>query len=379
MKIPFIDLKARHDQIRPEIDAAIARVLDHGQFIMGPEVAQLEEELCKFVGSKHCISMSNGTDALVAALMALGVGVGDAVITTPFTFFATVEAIMILGATPVFADIDPATFNICPNEVEKAIKRVRQENDLNLKGIIPVDLYGLCADYQSLNKLAQENGLFVLQDSAQAFGATTPDGKRAPTHGDIGTASFFPAKPLGCYGDGGACFTDNDKLASLLRSIRVHGKGTDKYDNVRVGQNCRLDTLQAAILLEKLKVYSEDFGLRQKVAGKYDQLFSAFPDLQVSAPVIPSGFHSAWAQYTIRHPDRDSLAVDLKTQGIPTAVYYRTPVNLSGAVSEISEEPFACPVSEQYSKQVLSLPFSPSLVGSSFQIVAEAIKRLAKF
>ena len=363
--IPFIDLAAQQQRIRPQIDSAIARVLDHGKYIMGPEVAQLESDLCQFSGAKHCISVSNGTDALIAALQAYGVGPGDAVITTPFTFFATVEAIMFVGATPVFCDIDPDTMNLCPQLFEKVVNETIAEGQLNLRGVIPVCLFGLCPDYSAINKVANEHGLFVLQDSAQAFGASTPDGRRAPTHGHVGTTSFFPAKPLGCYGDGGAVFTDDDSLAELIRSIRVHGKGQDKYDNVRVGQNCRLDTLQAGILIEKLKIYQSELDSRQRVAQAYNDGILKINQMKgeelIVTPIVPAGYVSAWAQYTIRVKDRESLSASLKEQGIPSLVYYRTPSHLLAACSHLGCKLGDFPNSERASESVLSLPFHPYL------------------
>ncbi len=379
--IPFIDLQAQQRLIKPQLDAAIARVLDHGIYIMGPEVTELEKALCEFVGAKHCITVSNGTDALVAAYMALGVGPGDAVITTPFTFYATVEAIQIVGATPVFADVDPNTFNICPNEIERAIENVHANNTLKLKGICTVDLFGLCADYHSINQLAAKHGLFVLQDAAQAFGASQ-GGQRAPTHGMIGTTSFFPAKPLGCYGDGGAVFTDDDDLADLVRSIRVHGKGTDKYDNVRVGQNCRLDTLQAAILLEKLKVYESELGARQNVADHYSRQLRVINENITHPIVIPSSPQrdvSAWAQYTIQLDNRDDVSDSLKKIGIPSLVYYRTASHLLGACSSLGYRQGDFPIAEELSQKVLSLPFHPYLMPNvSSEIVNQLEDRLSR-
>jgi UDP-2-acetamido-2-deoxy-ribo-hexuluronate aminotransferase len=375
--IPFIDLAAQQERIKPQLEAAIAGVLAHGKYIMGPEVKELETAMCEFTGSKHCISMSNGTDALVAAYMALGVGPGDAVITTPFTFFATIEAIQILGATPVFADIDPQTFNICPNDIERAIKQVQSENKLKLKGICPVDLFGLCADYSAINQLAQQHGLFVLQDAAQAFGATQED-RKAPSHGTIGTASFFPAKPLGCYGDGGAVFTDDDGHAELLRSIRVHGKGVDKYDNVRVGQNCRLDTIQAAILLEKLRIYPSELDARQAVAANYAKHLTAINerlDQPVVIPQIPDNNISAWAQYTIRVNDREAIMASLKDAGIPSVVYYRAPAHLLGACSSLGHAVGDFPHSELAAKQVMSLPFHPYLTEAVIEKIVASIEQ----
>lgn len=375
--IPFIDLKAQQARIKPQIDAAIARVLDHEIYIMGPEVAELETALCEFVGSKHCITVSNGTDALVASYMALGVGPGDAVITTPFTFFATVEAIMMVGATPVFADIDPRTFNICPSQIEVAVERVRSANKLKLKGICPVDLFGLSADYESIKRIAEEHGLFVLQDAAQAFGASTPDGRRAPTHGLIGTTSFFPAKPLGCYGDGGAVFTDDDTIAEVIRSIRVHGKGVDKYDNVRVGMNGRLDTIQAAILQEKLKIYADELGRRQVVASRYamaiEKINCEIDDGAIGHQQIPRGCESALAQFVIRSPFRDQISAELKAIGVPTVVYYRTPAHELKACIDL---PLAVklPIAENVAKQILTVPFHPYMENLHQQEIMECVR-----
>ncbi len=372
---PFIDLAAQQQRIKPQIDAAISKVLAHGKYIMGPEVAELETALCEFAGARHCITVSNGTDALVAAYMALGVGPGDAVITTPFTFFATVEAIQMVGATPVFADIDPQTFNLCPIELERVIKQVQTDNKLNLKGICPVDLFGLCANYLAINHLANEHGLFMLQDAAQAFGAIQNE-RRAPTHGTIGTASFFPAKPLGCYGDGGAVFTDDDQLAELLRSIRVHGKGVDKYDNVRIGQNCRLDTIQAAILLEKLKIYQSELDARHRVAEMYWNHFetlNAEGTQTFVVPKIPAGNTSAWAQFTIRVQNRESVMASLKSAGIPSVVYYRTAAHLLGACKQLGYSAGDFPHSELAAQQVMSLPFHPYLSEDSVTQVVVAV------
>lgn len=375
--IPFIDLAAQQQRIRPQIDSAIARVLDHGKYIMGPEVAQLESDLCQFSGAKHCISVSNGTDALIAALQAYGVGPGDAIITTPFTFFATVEAIMFVGATPVFCDIDPDTMSLCPQLFEKVVNETIAEGQLNLRGVIPVCLFGLCADYAAINRVAEQNDMFVLQDSAQAFGASTPDGRRAPTHGHVGTTSFFPAKPLGCYGDGGAVFTDDDELAARLRSIRVHGKGKDKYDNVRVGQNCRLDTLQAGILIEKLKIYQDELDARQRVATAYSEAFELLNQRRgeqlIGVPAIPEGYTSAWAQYTVRTPNREALSAALKEHGIPSLVYYRTSSHLLGACAHFGYQEGDFPQSELASRSVLSLPFHPYL---NMETVADVVAKV---
>jgi len=379
--IPFIDLQAQQDRIKPQVDAAIQRVLNHGKYIMGPEVAELENQLADFVGAKHCIGVSNGTDALSMSLMAYDVGPGDAVITTPFTFFATVEAIMLRGATPIFADIDPQTFNICPVEIRNAIERTRSKTDLNLRGIIPVDLYGLPADYQSIMPIANEHDLFVLQDSAQSFGALRA-GKYAPSHGHIGTASFFPAKPLGCYGDGGAVITDDDELAEKVRSIRVHGKGIDKYDNVRLGLNARLDTIQAAILIEKLKIYPDELELRQKVAAQYTKAIAninaELGDGVIGRQIVPEGSQSAWAQFVIQSPGRDKIAEELKSAGIPTVVYYRTPAHLLKACENLPAA-ISLPNSELAASQILALPFHPYLLDDSLQQVISIIRKAHRF
>jgi UDP-2-acetamido-2-deoxy-ribo-hexuluronate aminotransferase len=374
--MPFVDLARQQQRIKPALDAAIAKVLEHGIYIMGPEVRELESKLCEFTSSKHCITVSNGTDALIASLMAYDVGPGDAIITTPFTFFATVEAIMLLGATPVFADIEPDTFNISPVEIEKAIAKTQNETDLKLKGIMPVDLFGLPCNYVEINRIARENQLFVIQDAAQAFGATF-DGKRCPTHADIGTTSFFPAKPFGCYGDGGAIFTDDDELAEKIRSIRVHGKGVDKYDNVRVGKNARLDTIQAAILLAKLEIYQDELNSRSNIARQYTDVFTSLYNLENSAkitlPTPDCETISAWAQYTIQLDNRDAVSAELRELGVPSLVYYRTPSHLLGACKHLGNHSGDFPIAEDASRRVLSLPFHPYLVGMQIDRVTGSL------
>lgn len=375
--IPFIDLQAQQTRIKSNIDVAMAKVLAHGNYIMGPEVAALESKLCQFTDAKHCISVSNGTDALIAALQAFEVGPGDAIVTSPFTFYATVEAIMFVGATPVFADIDPDTFNLCPKSLARVLEQTSERSDVRLRGIMPVDLFGLCCDYREINELAEQHQVFVIQDAAQAFGATF-DERRAPTHATIGTTSFFPAKPLGCYGDGGAIFTDDDEIADRLRSIRVHGKGSDKYDNVRVGQNCRLDTLQAAILMEKLSIYQSELDARQRVANEYSKLFQAindqFDEPCITIPQTPTGYVSAWAQYTIRLKDRELVSSDLKANGIPSVVYYRTPCHLLQACSSLGYQQGDLPNAEKASTEVLSLPFHPYLQSETVEQVTSVLK-----
>lgn len=366
----FIDLKAQQDRIRPQIDAAIKRVLDHGVYIMGPEVAELERMLAEFVGVKHAIACSSGTDALLLPLMAYGIGPGDAVFTTPFTFFATAEMIALTGATPVFVDIDPVTFNIDPIKLEEAIINSTskiQNSKLTPKAIIPVDLFGLPADYDRIMPIAEKYGLRVIQDAAQSFGALY-HGRRAPGLGHVGATSFFPAKPLGCYGDGGAVFTDDDDLADVMRSLLVHGKGADKYNNVRIGLNARLDTIQAAILIEKMKIYPEEIELRQLVAARYTQALSGS---EFVVPEVPEGLTSVWAQYTIRCKDRDVVQAKLAKAGIPTMVYYVKPMHLLDAMSYLGYKEGDFPVAEEAARAVLSLPFHPYLeVVEQEQVIA---------
>ncbi|MCD6305217.1 MAG: DegT/DnrJ/EryC1/StrS family aminotransferase [Deltaproteobacteria bacterium] len=366
--VDFIDLKSQQDKLRPALERNIHRALHHGRYIMGPEIRELEERLAAFVGGKHCITCSSGTDALFMTLMAYDVGPGDAVFTTPFTFIATAEAISFLGATPVFVDIDPRTFNIDPNQLELGIEALMSNNPsihplpsaLSPKGIITVDLFGLPADYDSINAIAREYGLFVIEDAAQSFGAEY-HGKKAGTLADIGCTSFFPAKPLGCYGDGGAVFTDDDDLAEKMRSIRVHGKGSDKYDNIRIGLNARLDTLQAAILLAKMEIYPREVQLRQEVAERYTDLLST-QSSALSTPFIPEGMKSAWAQYSLLARDealRQRIQERLKEAGIPTAVYYPKPLHVQPAFSYLGYSQDDFPVALETSKTIFSLPMHP--------------------
>jgi UDP-2-acetamido-2-deoxy-ribo-hexuluronate aminotransferase len=372
----FIDLNAQQLRIRPQIDAAIKRVLDHGQYIMGPEVGQLEKMLAEFVGVKHAIGCSSGTDALLLPLMAYGVGPGDAIFTTPFTFFATCEMIALTGATPVFVDIDPDTYNIDPQKLEETIANFDQRSTVNgepltPKGIIPVDLFGLPADYDAIMAIAEKHGLFVVEDAAQAFGATYK-GRRAPGLAHVGATSFFPAKPLGCYGDGGAVFTDDDALAETIRSLVVHGKGGDKYNNVRIGLNARLDTLQAAILIEKLKIYPEEIELRQGAARRYTEgLERSVPDL--TPPPVPEGYTSVWAQYTLSCRNREELQARLAQAGIPTMVYYVKPMHLLDAMSYLGGQVGDYPMAENSANRVISLPMHPYLTESQQRNVLEIL------
>ncbi|MFT5320231.1 MAG: dTDP-4-amino-4,6-dideoxygalactose transaminase [Pseudohongiellaceae bacterium] len=355
--IQFIDLPAQQATIRTELDTAIKKVLDHGKYIMGPEVSELEQQLCEFSGAKHCITCSNGTDALVMALMALEIGPGDAVIVPSFTFVATAEAPALLGATPIFVDVDPDYFLMDPTSLEDACQ-VARNHGLNPRCVIPVDLFGQPANYTAINQFARDHNLHVIADAAQSFGAEL-NGSKVGSLATLTTTSFFPAKPLGCYGDGGAIFTDNDELAQRLKSIRVHGQGTDKYDNVLIGVNGRMDTLQAAILIEKLKIYPEEIRKRDIVASRYSN------DLKdmVSVPGLMSGATSVWAQYTIRVPAdlRDTIAIELKGKGIPVAVYYQKPLHLQTAYAHYPASTKTLQTSETLAKEVLSLPMHPYL------------------
>jgi dTDP-4-amino-4,6-dideoxygalactose transaminase len=363
----FIDLEAQQQRLQPRIDQAIARVLQHGKFIMGPEVHELESRLSGYCGVKEAVTCSNGTDALVLALRALGVAAGDAVLVPSFTFAATAEAVVLVGAVPVFVDCDERTFNLDPDRIGEAV-RVADQVGLTARAIIPVDLFGQPADYDAVGQAAAEHGLDIVADAAQSFGATW-NGRRAGSLGRLATTSFFPAKPLGCYGDGGAVLTDDPELAAVLRSLRVHGQGSHKYENVRIGMNARLDTVQAAILLEKLDIFDSELQARQEVAGRYS---AAFGD-QVLPPVVRTEALSAWAQYTVLVDQREAVAERLKAAGIPTAVYYPLPLHLQTAY-----RPYpvggALPVTERLAGQVLSLPMHPYLDEESQARVVDAVR-----
>ncbi len=354
MVIQFIDLKAQQVRIRPQVDAAIKRVLDHGAYIMGPEVYELEKQLAEFCGVKHAISCANGTDALGLGLMAKNVGPGDAIFVPSFTFAATAEVVAWMGATPVFIDSLEDTYNIDPISLELGIQTAKKLG-LRPAGIIPVDLFGQPVDYDAIQTIADEYNLWVMADGAQSFGASYK-GRKVGNIGDMATTSFFPAKPLGCYGDGGAIFTNDDELASIMKSLRVHGQGTDKYDNVRIGMNGRLDTIQAAILIEKLKIFPEELITRQKTADAYN---NGLKDV-VQIPYVMDGVTSAWAQYTVCLPNginREKLMIDLKEVGIPTMIYYVKPLHLQTAYKHYPTVG-ALSVCESLSNKVLSLPMS---------------------
>lgn len=354
----FIDLAAQQARLRPQLDRAISRVLDEGQYVMGPDVARFEKQLAEFCGVKHCLSCANGTDALQLALMALGVGPGDAVFVPSFTFAATAEIAPLVGATPVFVDVLPDTFNMDPQSLKRAIARTKDDG-LRPAVVIPVDLFGLAADYDSIEAICRENNLKLVGDSAQGFGANY-HGRITGSIGDIATTSFFPAKPLGCYGDGGATFTNDDELAALLDSYRVHGKGHHKYFNDRVGLNSRLDTLQAAILIEKLAVYADELEARQRVAGRYNAGLSN----RYETPYIPDGQTSVWAQYTLKaasKAERDALMEKAKAAGVPTVIYYPMPLHQQKAYKDFPRDPNGLGVSEDLSQRVVSLPMHPYL------------------
>ena len=367
--IAFVDLAAQQDVLRPQIEHNIHTVLHHGGYIMGPEVGELEKRLTEFAGVKHAVTCSNCTDALLMGLMAYDVGPGDAIFTTAFTFIATAEVISVLGATPVFVDIDPRTFNIDPVKLEEAVLKVKQEGKLKPRGIIPVDLFGLPADYDAIGIISEKYSLFVLEDAAQGLGGIY-NGKKAGSFGHAAAISFFPAKPLGCYGDGGALFTDDDELARKFDSLRVHGKGSEKYDNVRIGVNARLDTLQAAILLPKLAAFPDELVARQKVADRYDEGLHSL----IETPQVPKTSASAWAQYSILSDRRNEIQTALKKAGIPSGVYYPTPLHLQTAFSHLGYKKGDFSVAEMVSKRVLGLPMHPYMALSDIDRIIHTIQ-----
>jgi dTDP-4-amino-4,6-dideoxygalactose transaminase len=369
--IPFIDVAAQRRRLGGRIDAAVARVLDHCQFILGPEVRELEAALAAFCGARHAVTCASGTDALLMVLMARGIGPGDAVICPSFTFCATAEAVALIGATPVFADVDAETFNIAPDSAARAVAAAR-DADLNPRMIIPVDLFGLPADFVSINALAAAENLFVLDDAAQAFGAMV--GNRClGTLGDAATTSFFPAKPLGCYGDGGAVFTDDDDMRDILVSLRTHGQGADRYDNVRIGLTARLDTVQAAVLIEKLKIFPEEIADRNRIARRYSQHLADV----VRVPAVLPQMTSVWAQYTIRvnAGSRDAFAAALKARGVPTAIYYPKPLHRLEAYRHFPADPSGLPVCDLLAQEVISLPMHAYLDETTQDRIIAAVRR----
>jgi dTDP-4-amino-4,6-dideoxygalactose transaminase len=369
--VPFIDLAAQRRRLGKSVDEAVSRVLTHCQFINGPEVTQLEAALAAFSGAKHVVSCASGTDALLMVLMAKGVGRGDAVFCPSFTFCATGEAVALTGATPVFVDVDEATFNMDAGSLKRGIATAIKRG-LQPRAVIPVDLFGQSADHDAIGRVAEAEGMFVLDDAAQAFGASYK-GRRLGTFGLVTATSFFPAKPLGCFGDGGAIFTDDAELAETLRSIRMHGQGTDRYDNVRLGLTGRLDTLQAAILIEKLKIFEDEIAARNVVAERYARGLGNI----VSVPRLASGCTSVWAQYTIRLPkgsDRDAFAAALKAQGIPTAIYYPKSMHQQTAYRDFPVADGGVPISEALSDDVISLPMHAYLDEPTQERIIRAVR-----
>lgn len=368
----FRDLKSQYMHIKETVDANIQEVINDGNFIQGNQVKELEERLADYVGVKHCITCANGTDALQLALMAWGVGSGDAVFVPDFTFFSSGEVVSAVGATPIFVDVDSDTYNISINSLIKMIEKVVNDGIYKPRVIVAVDLFGQPADYNELRKIADKYGMYILEDSAQGFGGMLGD-KRDCSFGDISTTSFFPAKPLGCYGDGGAVFTDNSEWDELIRSYKVHGKGSSKYDNIRIGMNSRLDTLQAAVLLAKLPVFAdEELENEQKIALKYTEKLKEY----VKVPVIRDGFYSSWAQYTIQLKNskmRDGLQKYLKDLGIPTMVYYQKPMHLQKAFDNSVYNDDDYPNTNRLCDTVLSLPFHPYMSDEDVELVAKSI------
>ena len=372
--IPFIDVAAQRRRLGAAIDDAVTRVLNHCQFILGPEVRTFESDLAAFCGARHVVTCASGTDALVLALRAMGVGAGDAVLCPSFTFCATAEVAALVGATPVFVDVDAKTFNIDANGIAGAVETARQAG-LNPKAIIPVDLFGLPADHAGIRAAAAAAHLLVLDDAAQSFGATC-DNRRLGTFGLCTATSFFPAKPLGCYGDGGAVMTDDDGLADIMRSLRVHGQGSDKYDNVRIGLASRLDTMQAAILIEKLKIFPDEIDARNAIARRYNEGLS---DVAI-VPAVPPGMTSVWAQYTIRVQGgrRDALAAELKAERIPTAIYYPIPLHRQQAYKQYPVGKGGVAVSDQLADEVISLPMHAYLDAPTQDRIIDATRRALK-
>ena len=371
----FRDLKTQYQVLKTQIDKAIQTVLNEGRFIMGRQVKELEETLADYVGVKHCITCANGTDALYMVLMAWDIKAGDAIFVPDFTFFATAEVVSLIGATPVFVDVDPDTYNIDPVKLEVAIKDVTKEGQYRPKAIIPVDLFGLPANYPEIEKIAEKYQLLILEDGAQGFGGRIGN-RRACSFGHAATTSFFPAKPLGCYGDGGAVFTNDDELAKKIRSIRIHGKGNSRYENVRIGVNSRLDTLQAAILQVKFQAFIDyELGNVNQIAQLYSERLKDI----VKIPVIPEGYYSSWAQYTIQlenKEQRDALQEKLKEQGIPTMIYYPKPLRRQVAFEDLTRQKSDKSTTEWLCKRVLSLPMHPYLEENNIVKICEALSQL---
>ena len=368
--IAFIDLKRQYERIGAEVSARIQDVVESGRYVMGPVVQELEERLADYCGVRHAISVSSGTDALFIALLARGIGPGDAVLMPGFTFTATAEVVVLAGATPVFVDVEPDTFNLCPLDFEAKIERVLAEGRLTPKAAIVVDLFGQPPDYTRLNAIARKHDLYVIGDAAQSFGARL-ENRRVGGLADVTATSFYPSKPLGCYGDGGALFTDDDDLAQVLRSVRSHGEGGARYDNVRIGVNGRLDAIQAAVLLTKLDlVLDDELETRAQVALAYDNALGG----AVATPHRIPGVRSAWAQYTIKAADRDGLKAALADQSIPTMVYYPKPIHFQPAYEAYGDGPGSLPVSERLCEEVISLPFHPYIEQHHIERVSGAVR-----
>ncbi|MFL5046309.1 MAG: DegT/DnrJ/EryC1/StrS family aminotransferase [Xanthobacteraceae bacterium] len=369
--IPFIDVAAQRQRLGRAIDDAVARVLDHCQFIMGPEVRTAEADLAAFCGARHAITCASGTDALLLPLMARGIGPGDAVVCPGFTFYATAEVVALLGATPVFADVQETSFNVDPRSVKEALATARRLG-LKPKAVIPVDLFGQPADYDALGEIAQAENLFMLGDAAQSFGALCRN-RAVGTLAQATGTSFFPAKPLGVYGDGGAVFTDDDELAAVMRSIRVHGEGSERYDCVRIGLNGRFDTIQAAVLIEKLKIFRDEIAARDRIARRYSAALASV----TTVPRLGEGMTSVWAQYTIRllRGQRDAFVTALKGQGIPTAIHYPKPVHRQPAYRGFPVADGGLPVSERLAEEVVSLPMHAYLDVPTQDRIIEAVRR----
>ena len=370
----FRDLKKQYEVLKAEIDGGIAEVCKNANFISGAQVKQLEKELAEYVGVKHCVTCGNGTDALTLVMMAWDIKAGDAVFVPTFTFFASAEVVAFEGATPVFVDVDERTFNVDPVKLEEAIEQVKKEGKLNPRAVIAVDLFGQPADYTKIEEICKKHGLLLLEDGAQGFGGKIGD-RTACSFGDAAATSFFPAKPLGCYGDGGAVFTNDDEMADYMRSIRVHGKSpADKYDNLRIGLNSRLDTIQAAVLKVKLQAFKDhELESVNRAAKLYDEYLGNV----VKTPVVPEGFYSSWAQYTLildSKEQRTHLQKELKEQGIPTMVYYPKPMHLQGAFADLGYKKGDFPVAESLCERVLSLPMHPYLNEEDIRFVANAVK-----
>jgi dTDP-4-amino-4,6-dideoxygalactose transaminase len=365
--IPFIDLQAQRRRLGEPLNRAIQAAVESGQWIMGPQVAELEEKLAAFAGVKHCITCANGTDALMIVLRAWNIGPGDAVFVPAFTFAASAEVVALVGASPVFVDVMEDTFNMDPASLEAAVAMVRRSTKLRPRVIMPVDLFGQPADYNAIESIASREKLKLLCDTAQGFGGML-GGRRTGAIGDAAATSFFPAKPLGCYGDGGATFTNDDALAELLRSIRIHGQGKDKYENVRIGVNSRLDTIQAAILLEKLKIFPDEIEARERIAQRYSRRLGQSNKIRV--PRVVSGAQSTWAQYTLQVSDRDKLQSSLRDKGIPTAIYYPIPLSRQKGYRQYPSVPIN--VSERLSATVISLPMHPYLDETTLEAISDA-------